>query len=97
MDAYDVAVFYRNAATSFVLAVGVSRTAAAGYKTSEGWYPASGQFALPMAAGGRAAAMTVARVAWAAEKASSNAVLLAAVNAALTAAGYTRPNGAAIV
>ena len=112
MAASDVAAFYRNSDDQFVLAVGVGRTAAVGLKTSEAWYPASGRFALPMAAHTRwvdaysvtyvdiygvetsfNTPMTVARPSWIKDKASSNAVLYAGVNAALTQALYTAPNG----
>jgi len=93
---YDLAAFYRNSNDRFVLVVGLSRTAAVGYKPSEGWYPASGSFALSVAPGEETACMTVGRAAWTVDKTSSNTVMYARVNTALATAGYRRPNGGAI-
>ena len=93
---YDLAAFYRNSNDRFVLVVGLSRTAAVGYKPSEGWYPASGSFALSVTPGEETACMAVGRAAWTVDKTSSNTVMYARVNTALATAGYRRPNGGAI-
>ena len=90
---YDNARFYRNGSDLLIL-VATNRSAAVGFKSSEGWETASGVFAHPP--GGKAAAVTAVQSAWAANKGANQATLTAAINTALTDAGYTMASGAAI-
>ena len=91
---YDNARFFRNGAEQFILVTGLSRNAAAGFKTTENWVPASGRFAVPVTFKEQAVSDTQAT--WVANKAADDATLLALVNTALTAAGFTRPDGSTI-
>jgi hypothetical protein len=95
---YDTVKFFRLGSTRLSLAMGLGRNGASTYNRGESWAPASGAFALPL---GRPPdpsneATAQVRTAWNANKTDTDAVLLAAINAALTAAGYTRPNGSVI-
>ena len=95
---HDTARFYRLGADRFALAVGLGRGGATPYQGREGWAPASGRFVVPL---GRAPtpddeATEYARTAWDDNKNENDATLYAAVNAALTAAGYTDSAGGEI-
>lgn len=84
---------WQPASASFAVPLGIVARADGGYsETYTGVYPA-GLLGEPS----RLDPMgDVAAPVWQANKASSDAVLTAAVNAALIDAGYTRPSGAAI-
>ena len=62
------------------------------------WQVASGAFAIPNQGivAEKAAAIVIIAAAWTDNKTQPIATLLAAINSALAAEGYTRPNGAAI-
>ncbi len=82
-----------------VLVVGLPRSVGIGFRTVEAWETASGHFALPVVPRhplAKKEAIEFVFVAWDANKGDTQAVLTTAINAALTAAGYTRPNGVAI-
>lgn len=82
-----------------VLVVGLSRTAGKGFGSDEAWETASGHFALPVVPRHPASkkdAIDAVFTAWDTNKTDTQAVLTAAINAALTTAGYTRPQGVAI-
>ena len=91
---YDNSRFFRLSADQFILVTGLPRSTAKGHRTTEGWAPASGIFALPIRR--RTQAMNDVKAVWAANKAADDATLLSLINAALTAAGYVRPNRSAI-
>jgi hypothetical protein len=95
---YDTARFYRLGNTRLALAVGLSRSGANPYRRSESWAPASGAFALPTAPPPTPSNLATEYVAstWVAGKDDDDATLTAAINARLTAVGYTRPDGSAI-
>jgi hypothetical protein len=73
----------------------LGRNGASPYGRNEGWVPASGPFALPLGIPPTPDndATAQVRAAWHANKADTDAVVYAAINDALTAAGYTRPSG----
>lgn len=92
---YDTARFYRLGAERIALAVGLGRGGFSPYQRSEGWAIASGPFAIPAGrppAPDNDATAHIA-TAWANNKADTDAAVYAAVNSALTTAGYTRPSG----
>ena len=96
---HDTARFYRLGADRLALAVGLGRSGASPYNGGESWAIASGKFALPLgtppAPDNDATAQV--RAAWQANKADTDTVVYAAINAALTAAGYTNNRGEAII
>ena len=113
MTAINMVRFFRNGATDFVLARGVSRGASVGYnKPTESWEPASAPFNDSGEASGNyydlyddiyhkpitnRDAMYYAKDVWTANTGATSADLTVKVNAALNGAGYDRGNGKSIV
>lgn len=99
---FDIARFYRHnisGAQRLVLVVGTPRSVAKGFRADESWDTVSGHFALPAEPRHPAAkqeAIGQVITAWTENKTASQATLTAAINAALTTAGYTRAQGAPI-
>jgi hypothetical protein len=92
---FDTVRFYRLSDERISLAVGLSRGGLTPYRPSEGWAAASGTFAVPAGRPPEPDNDATAHItaAWANHKGDTDAILYAAVNSALTAAGYTRPSG----
>ncbi len=99
---FDIARFYRHNISGderLILVVGLPRSTGKGFRADESWDTASGHFALPNDPRhpiAKSYAVLTVFDAWDNNKNASQATLTAAVNAALTARGYTRPNGVAI-
>ena len=99
---FDIARFYRHNISGderLVLVVGLPRSTGKGYRADESWDTASGHFALPNDPRhpiAKSYAVLTVFDAWDTNKNASQATLTSAINAALTARGYTRPNGVAI-
>ncbi len=99
---FDIARFYRrniSGSELLVLVVGTPRSVAKGFRADESWDHISGHFALPAEPRhpeAKKEAIGQVITAWDANKTASQAVLTAALNAALITAGYTRPHGAPI-
>ena len=99
---FDIARFYRHNISGderLVLVVGLPRSVGKGFRADESWETVSGHFALPNDPRhpiAKSFATLTVFGAWDANKTDTQATLTTAVNAALTARGYTRPNGVAI-
>ena len=100
---FDASRFYRHnisGSETLTLVVGLGRSAATGFSSAESWETASGAFALPAQPSlqvARQFAIDKIKAAWVADPSATQAELTAAINAALTSAGYRRSDGSAIV
>ncbi len=96
VETRETGVFLRlpDAEPILVLGFGPGRGRLTTHSESEGWQKVSGNFVFPWDT--RDAVNAAVQAAWNTNKSAAQATLLAAINAALMAAGYRRADGSAI-
>lgn len=92
----EVGALFRIDTSNLTIVWGFNRGMGTGFRSTEGWAKASGNFQFTGTVEGRNKVMDDVRTVWLANKAAAIGDLQTALNAALTSAGYLSPTGGTI-